>query len=408
MRATIRQIEDTARRYAKTLGAEDIAGIPPAKRQLATHTVANSLGISPSSVRVALGVHWNETAGQQGIDLSGGRLTKASSHEVRPRGPDLSMVTVRTAGSSETAAPAKPVVIGKGDAVDRALSGDGAARVTDTRPLTFAPKLARRGIAIDDLIPGVNVGSYGAIDPSKLSANDPALDIPIYRGMSSQDPTVHALLLTGRMIPQGRGSDYEGFKRYDHKQALDAYEWTLDPYVALKASGGHGYLVQTSLRELMSQGKVDIARKAGDSEGGIFIGSTIKPHARPVGHLDGCYDLSGTVSPTSNPKAEQFAKFLAAKVPGRGGWDEFVAAGGNGTLPLQRVRLIETKKQVDFWIDRVRDLDPSCALIPKIHKYMTKLPDDDPARAIGLARKCIAALKMKTVDLEDRQRGSDW
>ena len=404
MVTSVRQIEQTAQRWADLSGFSSIADIPQAKRDLATTCVATHLGVAESSVAAALGIHWLETNGRQGMDLSGGNITQTSSNAPRRVVMNATMAMIQNQVSAKPAkrpAAADSGVLKTGPAIMQGLDNGGAATVKHSRPMSLVADIARRNVAFDSKISGVAVGSYGTIDPTKLDPSDPVLDMPMYRGMGSSDPAVHALRLTGKLIPQGMSSDYEGFKHYDHKSPIDSYEWTLDPYVALKGAGGHGYLVKTTLREMMAQGKVELGRKVGDTEGGIFIASAIEPNVRPLAHQNNTYELGPAVAFTKSENSEKLAKFLASRVPREGGWDEFIDSGHKAAVFLDKAKLAESKSQVWFWCGRVRDLAPNDKLAIKVRDRMQTIADQPLDKALALTRSMVGNLKMRVVTLED-------
>ncbi len=392
MRVSPRQIEQAADAWAQIHGHEGRAQIPSTQREDATQAIAYRLGIDAPSVALVLACQWNETAGLQGAGASGANIasvsstTQSKSDSVRLRCPPK-------------APPAPAKIERRGDRIDTALQADGSARIYDESCPTMVANAARRGVSIDQHI-DARVGDIRLIDFTKIADDDPALDAPLYRCMTSQDPTVHAALLTGRMIPQGKSGDYDGFKRYDHKTPIDAYEWSLDPYVALRYTGGHGYMVRTTLRELRDAGAKDVARMVGDSEGGFFIASVFEPNVRQVSHLKGCFELGPVLPPVRHERAKPFASHLANRVPGAGGWDEFIDAGSKGSTALRKVKVRMTVEQAHYWAKRVAELDPDSALPAQVDKRLAGLPDD-PKRAQVIAKRVVDALKMKFANLDE-------
>lgn len=326
-----------------------------------------------------------------------------------------------------------PKLARSGKAVVAALNGDGAASIVDERPLDLLGPIERANVTFDSLHARVPVGDYAGIDFRNLPDDHPALDLKIYRGMSSSDPAVHALLTTGHLVPQGRGGDYEGFKRYDHREPLDAYEWTLDPYLAMSRSGGHGYLVETSLRELRDQGlRNELGRKVGDSEGGIFIAANVRPRVRVVEHHTDRFDLK-EVRPLVREDEQALAKTIAGKLGGAvveaGGWEGFMGKGGidpslpekdrkllNGMrLRVARHKVDQSLDQIDYYGARIREVDPSNTRFGQLRMKLVeaKLAEDGMGKNIGqtlgTARRTLEAVKMLwvTMDPGDVANGSN-
>ncbi|MBI4816407.1 MAG: hypothetical protein HY791_09115 [Deltaproteobacteria bacterium] len=418
-------VEASAAKYAALRGFGDVAAIPVSERDAAVHAVSRALQLPAADVRMTLAVVWNETAGRSGQAVTGAGLGAASSIEARKNG-GLGPMSLQIRSKAEanrtsatTSQPSANPTHKRGDKIDSALKSDGAARVSDEQPFEFQPMIARRMVAFDaDVIqPGImggldkkpRVGSYGVLKLDRLSDDDPRLDVPIYRGMGSQDPAVHALKASGRLIPAGTSSDYEAFKTYSHREPLDAYEWTMDPYVALKSAGGHGYLVRTTPRELRAQGVKEITRKVGDTEGGLFISATFMPHVRTLSHTSGAYDVGSVDFGHAHPKAELYAKMLSRKVPNGGGWDEFLQSGDPATKPLFKVRSDETSKQALFFADRVAELDPSSSLPGQVRAKILDLAkvDDLEARHQS-AKKLVNSLKVKVADLDIPKEPAVW
>jgi hypothetical protein len=404
-RVTPAVIERSASRYAAQNGFGSIDAIPPEKRDAAVAEIARSLQANEAEVRVVLGLHWLETIGRRGNAVSGGAIASASSNLARSGDRESRPVMIASAQLTAKQPPKSHEIIRRGDRILRALGSDEPAKVADQPPIDLRPDLLRKGIVLDEPVvqPGLygapdkkpRVGECGTIDLRKLRDGDPILDLPIYRGMGSEDPAVHALLVSGRLIPAGTSWDYEAFKTYSNRSPLDAYEWTLDPYVALKSTGGHGYLLQTTLRELKNAGKKELCRKSGDSEGGIFIASMIEPRVRSVGHVDGAFEIGRPLPKAEHPNAERFAKILAAKVPDHGGWDAFLESGEKAVQPMMIMHAEQTAKQVAFLTRRLAEKSPDDPLIDRARTAMAELNGATPGDRIAKGRELMASLKMK-------------
>ena len=274
------QIRTYATAEAYALGHLTVAEIPAPQRAAVVARVAAELRIPEPEVLQTLARDWNETQGRAGQRVAGGHLSAASSTTPRAAatGGGLSTTALLAARQRQLepkpAASTKPAatsaatntsttpdrVATRADSIDRALRGATAARVSDDVPYEQVPFTMRRMVAMDARVvrPGldgapdakVRTGDYGAVVLAKLAPDDPIWDMPLYRGMGSSDPAILGLRITGQLVPGGTSNDYESFKTYSNKQPLDAFEWTLDPFVALKGAGGHGYLLRTTLREL--------------------------------------------------------------------------------------------------------------------------------------------------------------
>lgn len=366
----------TAEAFAR--GHMRVADVPAAQRDGLVAAVATELRAPSAEVRAILAADWNETHGRAGQSLTGASAVGPSStarRAVAAQGatPASLMIAGQKARNAVGAAPTTPPdVARRADAIDRALRGDAPTRVTDEVPYDQLPLVMRRNVALDAKVirPGldgapdsaVRTGDYGAIVLAKLSPDDPILDLPLYRGMGSSDPAVHALRLTGQLVPGGSSNDYEGFKTYSHRAPLDAFEWTLDPFVAMKGAGGHGYLLRTTLRELRDAGQRDVARKVGDTEGGLFIDGPIKPTVRSLGHLPGSYAIGAPIESAADPKRARFAELLAKRLPEVGGYGGLEDGADRLAEPLAKQALVEQRAQATFWLDRLEELEPGSAL----------------------------------------------
>jgi len=281
------------------------------------------------------------------------------------------------------------------------LQQTGKARLNEDQPYGFGEQVVRKLEQFDQsyLEKGIAPGDYAHVDLKSIADDDPRLDMPLFRGMNSQDPATHALGLTGQLIPAGHSSDYEGFKRYDHKETLNAYEWSADPYIAMKGAGAHGFLVQTTLREIRDQGGADISRKTSDSEGGFFIASPIQPRVRRITHPEGSYNLEALEAPkeqTDNVK--QYAGFLARKVPQHGGWDEFLDSGNPNAKSMNKRGLRETLLQVQHWSDRVKDVAPNSKTPGNVFaKIKANVDVNKPKAGKAFAQRMLQDLQMAFV-----------
>lgn len=407
-------VERSALAYAQAQRLDSIASVPVEQRAALVRRVAQALSLPERAVQIELSIHWHETSGRSGQTVAGSALTQASSSQARQGDPKIRPHMMAIAGLTQSA-PAKPKddVIRRSDRMWAALGSSEPFKLSINQATDLQPELLRRGIRLDDHViqPGIygpdrvpRVGEYGMVQLAKIKDDDPILDTPIFRGMGSEDPAIHALVVTGRLIPAGTSGDYEGFKTYSHRGALDAYEWSLDPFVALKATGGHGYLLKTTLRELRATGKKSIvARKKGDTEGGIFISDTIKPEVRSVGRLSKSYELSRPIPEPTHPNAEKFARMLSAQVPGLGGWDGYLESGtGKGPQVLVTSHAEQTFKQVAFLIRRLSELSPEDPAIDRLRTEAAAVNGSDPAARVAAGRKILQNLKIKVANLEEK------
>ena len=405
-------VERSALAFAHAQQLDSISSIPVEQRAAVVRSVAQALSLPERAVQVELAIHWHETSGRSGQKLAGSALTTASSNHARQGDPKVRPHMMAIAGLTHSAPPKpKDDVIRRSDRMWAALATGEPFKLSVSQATDLQPELLRRGIRLDDHViqPGIygpdrvpRVGEYGAVQLSKIKDDDPILDTPIFRGMGSEDPAIHALMITGRLIPAGTSGDYEGFKTYSHRGALDAYEWSLDPFVALKATGGHGYLLKTTLRELRELGKKNVvARKKGDSEGGIFIADTIRPEVRAVGRLTKSYEISRPIPEPTHSNAEKFARMLSAQVPGHGGWDGYLEAGsGKGPQILVTSHAEQTFKQVAFLIRRLSELTPDDPSIDRLRTEAAALNGQDPTARVEGGRKILQNLKIKVANIE--------
>ncbi|MBI2373522.1 MAG: hypothetical protein HYV07_05930 [Deltaproteobacteria bacterium] len=439
-------VEAAASRHAIAAGLQSVAQIAPSERASITQKISKELGVDPRSVQFVLGVHWNETSGLAGAKSNGAFLASASSaqrrsvaqngtsaFEVRANQMKASAQVENSGERSEPAGRSDPRQTGgladgdslrpgaaksgqkpleRAERIDAALEAPGPSTLSDSAPLELRTKIARRNVALDQHViqPGLydapdrkpRTGEYGQIRLKDLEDSDPLLDTRFFRGMGSADPAVHALRLTGKLIPPGTSGDYEAFKTYSHKEPLDAYEWTLDPYVALKGTAGHGCLVSVSLRELKAQGVKEVFRKVGDTEGGLFVAAMFEPKAREVGHSNGAYELSATSPKVEREGADNFARALAQKVPDAGGWDEYLESGAKGALPMKKAAVSEIGKQLLFFHRRLETLKPSSPLLEKARLALIELKEAEVDQRLEGLRNLSRNLRSAVADLESK------
>jgi hypothetical protein len=429
------QIRTYATAEAYALGHLTVAEIPAPQRAAVVARVAAELRIPEPEVLQTLARDWNETQGRAGQRVAGGHLSAASSttpraaatggglsttallaarqRQLEPK-PAASTKPAATSAATNTSATPDRVAT-RADSIDRALRGATAARVSDDVPYEQVPFTMRRMVAMDARVvrPGldgapdakVRTGDYGAVVLAKLAPDDPIWDMPLYRGMGSSDPAILGLRITGQLVPGGTSNDYESFKTYSNKQPLDAFEWTLDPFVALKGAGGHGYLLRTTLRELADQGVRDVARKVGDTEGGFFIEGRHRPVARSLGHVPGQYVLGAELTPSADPRAARYAELLSKRVPEQGGYGEFIDSGHDLAKPLLLQRATELSGQVGFWADRLSELDPSSVAPARARARLETLAKEpDVAERARELRKLSDGLKLRVAEVAERPR----
>lgn len=401
----------TAEAFA--LGHLRVADVPVGQRDGLVDAVARELRTTRGEVAAVLASDWNETRGRAGQRVTGAGAAPVSSttrravHGLGGTATSLQMQQLRAAAAST---PPASDIARRADAIDRALRGDAAVKVSDDVPCEHLPLVLRRNVAFDGRVvrPGldgakdekVRTGDYGAVVLGKIPDGDPILDLPIYRGMGSSDPAIHALRLTGKLIPGGTSGDYEGFKTYSNREPLDAFEWTLDPFVAMKGTGGHGYLLRTTLRELRDAGHKDVARKAGDSEGGIFIDGLVSPTARSIGHLPGGYALGEPVTVPADPQRDRYAEVLSRRLREHGGYGALIEAGDKLAGPLAQQQLRELRGQVGFWAERVAELDSSAPAAARVQGRLEAADRiEDPAKKLRALRALSDDLKLRAASL---------
>ncbi|MCP4500833.1 MAG: hypothetical protein GY822_12805 [Deltaproteobacteria bacterium] len=307
------RISASAALYAMDKGFDSIDRIPPKARPATIAHVAAEIGVPRSDVLKVLAEEWMETSGRSGAKVAGSELASQRSHTsdarqagaLSPMHVRMNAMTGASIPSSQTTSPAKSATSSNSRAddlknlvaatlangpsdfiknataeleasqtapkklsqnpnrvrssesdINAGLKGEGKSRLNEEQPYTWGRSLHQKLEQFDAgfLQKGTSPGSYAGVDLRSIPDDDPRLDLPLYRGMNSMDPATHALALTGKLIPQGTSGDYEGFKLYSHKKPLDAYEFSADPYIAMKGAGVHGYLLQTTLRDLRDAG----------------------------------------------------------------------------------------------------------------------------------------------------------
>jgi hypothetical protein len=398
-------IRAVALREAQDAKHKDVAHVPEQERVGLIARVAHELGVPRAQVFHELAVEWMESAGAQGAKGTGAELGPSDAGERRPGGLGQGAVHVRFANvAMAKRGPAAPKTLQETWA---ALEGVGKTSVKDERPYAFEQTVAKRGQQVDELLADKGPGEYGILDLKNIPDDHPALDLPVFRGMGAADPAVHALHLTGKLIPSGTGSDYEGFKKYSHREALDGYEWSLDPYIAMKGAGAYGTLVQATLRDLLQQDGVEVTRKTTDTEGGFFVAGTVDPAAmRTIAHEHrrgkGTYELSEQRDKPGD-KASAFAQHLTKKVPGLGGWDGFMELGnGKVVKTLQRQALRSGLERLMHWTDRLKQEapdDPLLDKVPQLVKQSREKHPDNYAHTMKVVDKLLEAVQMRAVDV---------
>jgi hypothetical protein len=398
-------IRAVALRQAQDAKHKDIAHVPEQERVGLIASVAHELGVPRAQVFHELAVEWMESSGADGAKATGADLGPQDANTRRGQGPGVGAVHVRFAGVSfSKRGPEVPKGL---DETWEALEGGGRTRVSDERPYGFEKILEKREAHVDELLANVAPGSYGMLDLKSIPDDHPALDLPVFRGMGAADPAVHALHLTGKLIPSGTGGDYEGFKKYSHKDPLDAYEWSLDPFIAMKGAGAYGTVVQATLRDLLQQEGVEVTRKTTDGEGGFFVAGSVEPSAmRTIGHRvrgeKGVYELSEQRDQPGE-KANGFAQHLAKKVPGLGGWDGFYELGnGKVVKTMQKQALRSGIERLMHWTEELKSAAPNDPLLekaPRMIKQAHEKHGDDHAKVQRTVDKLLEAVQMRAVDV---------
>jgi hypothetical protein len=397
-------IRAVALRNAQEAQHKDIAQVPEQERVGLIASVAHELGVPRAQVFHELAVDWMESSGAQGAKATGADLAATDATKRRPGGLGQGAVHVRFNNVTfAKRGPEKPRSLQ--DTWD-ALEGVGKTSVNDERPYGFEQVLDKRTRQVDELLAGKGPGEYGVLDLKNIPDDHPALDLPVFRGMGAADPAVHALHLTGKLIPSGTGSDYEGFKKYSHRDALDGYEWSLDPYIAMKGAGAYGTVVQATLRDLLQQ-DVEVTRKTTDTEGGFFVAGAVEPATmRTIAHVHqhgkGTYELSEQRDKPGE-KADAFAQHLTKKVPGMGGWEGFMELGNTKVVKTMHKQALRSGlERLMHWTDQLKrgaPDDPLLEKVPTLIKQSREKHADDYEETLKVVDKLLEAVQMRAVDL---------
>lgn len=411
MRITPDHIRSAARAQAKASGYDAVASVPAKARPGLINELSAFLGVTRSEVFNALAADWAEGAGRRGTEVTGAALgSPAASTRVTPAAGHFSPLTMRIASAtSEQVAQASvatgPIKPERSLAQTEAkLSAPGRQVISDEQPADTIGEVKQRCAQLDSLLfADKAAGDYGKIDFAAIPDDHPIWDLPLYRGMGARDPAVHALKLTGRMVPHGDSGDYEGFKTYSHKSALDAYEFSFDPFIALKGASGTGYLVQTTLRELRAT-HTDVVRKTTDTEGGFFIGMGAVPgKVRAVGHPEGRYQLEDLLPENQNPAAPKFAARLHRDVVGAGGWAAFLEQPGKAQAVMKKQALREAISTFDYWTDQIQSLAPGDTYRSAALKRMaSKGEGKSVAERLDIVEKELQNAQLRFLSLQER------
>lgn len=335
--------------------------VPQQQRMETLQSVAAATGLSLSTVIDVLSLAWsevNEGRGAASRAYLGTDSAPSGPGAQRPlmrtdgTGSPLGIRMMQLGGESESQRPIDKLH----DRLASAMPGRIARQLTGSTADAKA-----RAVEVDALLlkDTVREGAYGALELKALAADDALLDMPLYRGMSAADPAVHALKLTGALIPQGTSSHYEAHKEYgNHTYEMDAYELTLDPFQAIKYAADGGVLIRTTLRELREQG-LDVARKKGDSEGGFFVTGNLSPGlTRVIGSRADAFVLEGGKHIEPVP---HMIRHYAGAVPQAGSWSAFLT---DDNAPLKAARSVllgeasqAAEAQVLYWTRKLKDLD---------------------------------------------------
>lgn len=373
--------------------------IPAAERAGTIGAVAQKLGLKPSEVRTILEIHWLESSGRAGAEALSGKGRKAACGG-GPAGT-FDALSIQLLGFDDDG-PAHNAA-----SVHAQFAGEAATRVKLDQPLDYETDLSRRNRELDGLLPPGRPGEYGQLRLQDVPDDDPRLELRIFRGMGGVDPAQVALQITKHLVPEGTSGSYDQFKTYDHRDPLDAYEWTLDPFVAAKSAGGRGALVSMTLGELKAQG-ADVFRKRADSEGGIFVASVVAPEHRVVAHEDGAYRLSSRRAPSTAPEAKVAAKKLRAALEQDGGWEKLAEARPKLAQTLTKGQAVEAERVLRHWLARLEAASPGDPTIARLEKKLAAAPEGPPQLRLRTLDALRRAALLRLADFLDTPAEKIW
>ena len=383
------EIERAALVHAFGAAEGQVAQIPPAARPGTIGAVAQALGIRPSEVRTTLEIHWLETSGRAGARGLHGQARALGSPQVQ--GLRLDPLSIQLLGLDD--GPTH-----NARSVHAQFAGEAPTSVRRDQPLDFEEDLSRRNRALDASLPTGKVGEYGQLPLERMDADDPLLEVRVYRGIGGRDPAQVAVRMTGHLVPEGSSGAYDRFKTYDHRDPLDAYEWTLDPFVAAKSAGGRGALMSMTLRELKAQG-AEVYRKRGDTEGGIFIASVVAPEHRVVANEGDAYRLSGRSDVARAAAQAEGAKRLRAALLRHGGWEGLGAARPAFQARLAEGEAAEAERLIRHWLTRLEAARPGDSVAARVEAQLAAPPLGSPQEELQRLERLLRAVSMRAADL---------
>lgn len=387
------QVERAALTHAFGVPEGDLAQIPAEARPGTIGAVAKSLGVRPSEVRTILEVHWLETTGRAGAFALNGQ--RRSAPKVSPTRGGFDPLSIQIMGLCDNDGPTH-----NAGSVHAQFAGEAATEVKWDQPLDFDTDRSRKNRELDGALPKGKVGEYATVPLSKIADDDPLLQMRVYRGIGGRDPAQVALRMTGHLVPEGTSSAYDRFKTYDHRDPLDAYEWTLDPFVAAKSAGGRGTLMSMTLGELKAQG-AEVFRKRGDTEGGIFVASVVAPEHRIVANEGDRYRLSGRSGTTRTPQQREAGHKLRGALERFGSWEGLLDARPKLAERMQQTRATETERLVRHWLTRLDRDHPGDPVAAGVQAQLEKVPTDDVQARLQALEKLLQRTSMRVSDLLD-------
>lgn len=382
-------VERAALRHVFGAAEGQLSEIPPAQRIGTIGAVAQALGMPAREVRTILEIHWLETTGRAGAHGLNGQARV-------PRGAKTPGLTVDPLSIRFLGVDDGPTH--NAASVSAQFAGEAPTAVRWDQPLDFEFERLRRNRQLDASLPPGKTGEYAKVPLSKLDPDDPLLEQRVYRGIGARDPAQVALQLTGHLIPEGRSGDYERFKTYDHRDPLDAYEWTLDPFVAAKSAGGRGALMSMSLRELLDQG-AEVFRKRGDTEGGVFIASVVAPEHRVVVNEGDVYRLSSRTGTARTPAQAETAQKLRAALERRGSWPALWQANPALAERMMKTQAVETERLVRHWLERLTAKAPDDPVAARVEAQLAAPRPEAPQANLQLLERALRSVALRAGDL---------
>ncbi len=394
MAINLNRVKLSAEAHAALKGYNSAESVPPEEQAATAQQVAQAMDLPLGEVLGALRKSvWAGTGDITHRNLTGAKHTQASSTQQRKTQSDgLPPHMVIVGGySNDAAAMVKP------SKVFEQATGKEVSRIFAEQPYNFAQTIVDRAAQVDGCLSGKEGGEITKDLPQEV------LDMPVFRGMSGAGFNAASLCLLGYVIPEGSSQDYAGFKTSTHKGGnIDATEWSLDPYIALKSTKGRGYMIQSTLGELLEQG-AHITRFAKDTEGGFFVTGAIQPTAKGVSNEGDHYYVSDPIRPPDNEAARKAAKHLQSNLSRSGGWRGFLNQDTKLAVALNKQGLGEAKTQLHFFLSKLGQHKEAEGIAKTIK---TRLRGLDPKMDLVSARKSVNKL-LQRVQMELAVRQDD-